>query len=160
MKKSILYILLVSLAFISCKTKTEEILETNQSVVQDYAQIFSKVEADSLSKKIIDFELFSTNEICVYTIDSIPNNESALYYATKIANNLGVGKKEKDNGLLILISKYDRQIGIATGYRTENIFTDYMCKTIIENTIVPQFKNGNYYEGINNALDSIMTKWK
>ncbi|MBP0903213.1 TPM domain-containing protein [Mariniflexile gromovii] len=160
MKKTILYILIVSLVIISCKTKTEEFSETNQSVVQDYAQIFSKTETDSLSKKIIDFEQFSTNEICVYTIDSIPNDETALYHATKIAEDLSVGKKEKDNGLLILISKYDRQIAIATGYSTEKIITDYMCKTIIENTIVPQFKNGNYYEGINNALDSIMTKWK
>ncbi|MFG6687780.1 TPM domain-containing protein [Mariniflexile sp. HNIBRBA6329] len=160
MKKIIIYILFVATVFVSCKTKTEEFSGISQSVVQDYAQIFSKTETDSLSKKIIDFEQFSTNEICVYTIDSIPNDETALYYATKIANNLGVGKKEKDNGLLILISKYDRQIGIATGYSTEKIFTDYMCKTIIESTIVPQFKNGNYYEGINNALDSIMTKWK
>jgi uncharacterized protein len=92
MKKTILFIALVSLFVVSCKTKTEEFSETNQFVVQDYAEIFSKTETDSLSKKIMDFEQFSTNEICVYTIGSIPNEETALYYATKMAHKLGVGK--------------------------------------------------------------------
>ncbi|MEN3324996.1 TPM domain-containing protein [Mariniflexile soesokkakense] len=159
MKKNIIHILLVSFVIVSCKTKNKEVIHINQSVVQDYASIFSEFERDSLSKKIIDFENYSTNEICIYTIDSIPNNETALYYATKMANQLGVGKKEKDNGLLILISKYDRQIEIATGYSTEKILTDNMCKTIIDSTIVPQFKNRYYYEGINNALDSIIKRW-
>ncbi len=92
--------------------------------------LFSNAEKDSLSQKIINYEASSTNEIFVYTIDSLPENTSALDHATNIAEGLGVGKKEKDNGLLILISKYDRQLAIATGKGTEKIITNYMSQVI------------------------------
>ena len=157
MKRKFVTYLLAIFVFSSCKTKHNS--ELNQEVVQDYALMFSQTEKEALTTKIINYELASTNEICIYTIDSLPKNTKAIYYATNIANNLGVGKKEKDNGLLILISKYDRQLAIATGKSTEKIITDYMCKIIIDSTIVTEFKKGKYFNGINNALDSIIDKY-
>ncbi|WP_299549345.1 YgcG family protein [Seonamhaeicola sp.] len=159
MKKFLLFISLFTLIY-SCKTNSQNTLEFNQKVVQDNALLFSKEEVLSLTNKIIDYEATSTNEICIYTLDSLPKNFTALQYATKVANQFGVGKKEKDNGLLILVSKYDRQISIATGYGTEKILTDDYCKGIIDNIIVPEFKNGLYYQGIDKVLDSIIKDWK
>jgi len=113
-----------------------------------------------LTRKIIDFEEKTTNEIAIITIDSLPNGTSSMYHATQLANKLGVGKKDKNNGLLILISKNDQHIALATGYGTETILTDSICKKIIETTIIPKFKNGYYYKGIDVALDSIFIKWR
>lgn len=159
-EKTIQTYLLLFLITFSCKNNTDVPLKTNQAVVQDYTSLFSNTEKSALAQKIIDYESSSTNEICIYTIDSLPKNTKSLYYATEIANKLGVGKKEKDNGLLILISKYDRQINMATGYSTEKIITDRICKSIIDSTIVPKFKDKEYYHGVNNALDSIIKFWK
>ncbi|AUC83422.1 YgcG family protein [Lacinutrix sp. Bg11-31] len=147
------------LVLISCKKNTKEAF-VNQVVIQDNSDFFTKTEEQKLSEKIINYEKLSTNQICVYTIDSVPNNETALYHASNLANSLGVGTKEKNNGLLILISRYDRKMAIATGYGTEKIITDPIAKTIIEQTIVPRFKDSLYFEGINNGLDSIIKKWK
>ncbi len=161
MKKVISISILFVLVFISCKTKTNDAVKThNQSVVQDLASMFSPNEKDSLTSKIIDYEASSSNEICVYTLDSLPQNTTAIYYATQIANTLGVGKKDKNNGLLILISKYDRELAISTGYATEKVLTDYKCKVIIDSIIVPKFKNDEFYNGINNALDEIILQWQ
>lgn len=159
MKRICITYLILVFALSSCKTNTNNNSTLNLAVVQDYALLFSNSEKDSLTQKIINYEAYSTNEICVYTIDSLPKNTKAIYHATTIANKLGVGKKEKNNGLLILISKDDNQIAIATGKATEEILTDYMCKIIIDSTIVPKFKKGDYFYGINNALDSIIKKW-
>lgn len=156
--KSILF-LIIFFVLCACKTNTNNTTTFNQAVVQDYALLFSDSEKNSLTQKIINYEAYSTNEICIYTIDSLPKNTKTIYHATTVANNLGVGKNEKDNGLLILISKYDKQLAIATGKGTEKIITDYMCKVIIDSTIVPEFKKEDYFSGINNAIDSIIKKW-
>ncbi|TXG34705.1 TPM domain-containing protein [Seonamhaeicola maritimus] len=159
MKKCLLFISFLTI-ILSCKTNSQNHLELSQSVVQDNASFFSKEEVSHLTNKIIDYEATSTNEICIFTLDSLPKNFTALQYATKIGAELEIGKKEKDNGLLILISKYDRQIGIATGNGTEKILTDDYCKQIIDIIIVSEFKNGLYYKGIDKALDSIINDWK
>lgn len=160
MRKSFLLLCFWIIILSSCKSNTNNNSTFNQAVVQDYALLFSNSEKNSLTQKIINYESSSTNEICVYTIDSLPKNTKAIYHATNIAEHLGVGKKEKDNGLLILISKYDRQLAIATGKGTEKIITDYMCKVIIDSTIVPKFKKGEYYIGIDSALSRIIKKWE
>lgn len=158
--KNNLFIITLLTVLVSCKTKTNSTTLKNQAVVQDYANFFSKEQKGSLTSKIINYEASSSNEICVYTLDSIPNTSSAHLYATLLANRLGVGKKEKNNGVLVLISKYDREIAIATGLETEKFLTDYKCKIIIDSTIVPKFKKNEFYKGMNNAIDSIITMWK
>lgn len=167
--KKVLYILSLIIFFSSCKLKKEDASSYNyapyneqQSVVYDLSNLFSTKEKDSLTKRIIDYEKATTNEIAIATFDSIPKNTTTLRYATDIAQKWGIGKMDtnNDNGLLILISRFDRQMAIATGLGTENILTDSICNKIIDKTIIPHFKKGNYYEGVNSGLDSIIKTWK
>ncbi|WP_336065350.1 TPM domain-containing protein [Mesoflavibacter sp. CH_XMU1404-2] len=154
------FIFVLALVFcISCKTKPQQNSKHNQAVVQDYADIFSKVEEDSLTNFILNYEKLTTNEICVMSIDSLPENTKALKYATDIGQNLGVGKADKNNGLLLLIAKSDRQVAFATGYGTETVLTDSVCYHLIESTLIPNFKNQLYYQGVRQVLDSVKTKW-
>jgi len=69
-------------------------------------------------------------------------------------------KKKKNNGLLIALSKNNRELCISTGIGTRKIITDSICQNIVDFTIIPEFKNKNYYQGINNALETIIYKWK
>lgn len=157
MKK--LCIITCLLLVVSCNNNTSK-TSISDAVVQDYNDLFTATEEQKLSEKIINYEKLTTNQICIYTIDSIPNNEKILYHATTLAQKLGVGIKEKDNGLLILISYYDRDMAIATGYGVEKVITDSIAKTIIKQTIVPRFKDSLYFEGVTIGLDSIISKWK
>ncbi len=165
--RKVLYILSFLLLLSSCKTKKEDTSTYNylpqneqQSVVYDLSNLFSTKEKDSLTKRILNYEKVTTNQIAIATFDSIPKNTTTLRYATDIANYWGVGTKETNNGLLILISRYDREMSIATGLGTEKILTDLICSKIIDRTIIPHFKQDKYYNGVNSGLDSIIAKWK
>ncbi|TDY14160.1 TPM domain-containing protein [Meridianimaribacter flavus] len=165
MKKTIVLLFII---FISCKGHQPERknpfshLPKNeqQNIISDFSNLFSFEEENALSHKIADYESTTTNQIVIITIDSIvPNHLSIQEYAIEIGNYWGVGQYKKDNGLIIAICKPQKQVAIATGYETEKTLTDSICQDIINTSMLPFFKKENYYQGINNALDSIIKKW-
>lgn len=163
--KKVPYLILVSIILFGCKdTKNTSVSpyipkNVNQSVVCDTSNLFTQSEHDSLTQKILDFEKQTTNQAAVLTVDSIPKNEDILYFGTQVAESWGIGTKGKNNGLLITISKYDREIAISTGLGTEKTISDYECQMIIDNIMVPEFKSGMYYKGVSKALDSLFILW-
>lgn len=160
-------ITVVFFLFLNCKetrTETSSIsfyipANKSQNVVVDLSNLFSSNEIESLAHKIIQHEKSTTNEIAILTIDSLPNNINIQPYGTQVSNSWGVGKKEKDNGLLITISKFDRKVAISTGLSTEKMISDFECKVIIDSIMIPQFKTNDYYKGVNKALDSLFILW-
>jgi len=71
------------------------------------------------------------------------------------AEKWGIGDKDKDNGIFILLAKDDRKINISTGDGTEHLMTDAMSHLIIEREIIPYFKKNDYYGGLNRGTDAI-----
>ncbi len=123
--RNLLYLLVIFLVFnFGCKQaknapNSSYLPENpNQSVVYDTSNLFTQQERDSLTKKILHFEKLTTNQAAVLTVHSIPKNENIQYFSTKVAESWGIGSKEKNNGLLISISKYDRKVAISTGLGT------------------------------------------
>lgn len=122
--------------------------------VNQYVNLFSKREIASIDNAILrNFDTTGV-EIVVVVIDNtegMPVNE----FADWIGQNWGVGDKEQDNGIVILISIEDRKMAIQTGYGIEQYINSYLAKTIIDNDITPYFKRSDYYGGVMNGLDSI-----
>lgn len=128
--------------------------------VSDHAMMFSEEERNILEEFLTNYEIKTTNEIAVITFDSIPIKDNDIHlYTTKIANEWGVGKAIKNNGLTIGISKYDRAIAISTGLGTEKILTDYVCKQTLLEIIIPELKNEAYYKGVKKGLDTLTYIW-
>ena len=100
------------------------------------------------------------NDRVVVTIDSINPYSDIQKMATDLGKYWGVGTAEKDNGLIILLCKPCQKIGIATGFGTELVLIDQICKQVIDKTIIPEFKNGDFYSGIKNGVTELITKWK
>lgn len=125
-----------------------------QSYVNDYAGIMKasdKIEAEKLLKSLED----STGvQFVVLTIPSL-NGYSLEDFSIQTAEKNKIGKKGKDNGILLLVSLADRKIRIETGYGIEETLTDTKCGLIIRNIIVPEFRNGNYSKGILYAARNI-----
>ncbi len=159
MKRIILVFIGIALVISCKKTKPLVIIEQNHftAIVNDFSRIFTQSQRDSLTIKIIQFESKTTNEIAIITLDSIDGDIGV--YATHLANKIGIGKKDKDNGVLILLVKPLRQVWIGTGYGTEKILTDSVCKVIIDTKMISEFKKGNFYKGIDIAVDEIILKW-
>ncbi len=122
--------------------------------VIDYADMLSTSEEEFLNSKLINHYNNTSTEILIITINSLEGaNENMV--AAKIGEDWGIGEKEKDNGIVILVSKKDRKISIQNGYGTNIYLTAGIAKQIITNDITPYFKQGNYYNGIDNGINSI-----
>ena len=142
--------------------ENDSVLKFPKSIgyVNDFENVFTSEQRIKLDKRIAAYELETTNEIAIVTIDSIIPYENINDFATDLSNEWGIGKREKDNGLLILFSKSLREIRISTGLGTEKILTDEICKSVIDKTIIPEFKNGDYYNGIEKGLSELIILWE
>ena len=128
--------------------------------VNDYENIFTVEQLEKLTLMIREFEKETTNQIAIVSINSIGKYSDFDQFAIDLSNYNGVGQKEKDNGLTIVFSKNLKKIRISTGLGTEKILTDEICKKVIDQTIIPEFKNGEYYNGIEKGIAELIKKWK
>lgn len=129
-------------------------------IINDYGQIFTELQRTELSKILYDYDIETTRQIVVVTVGSIKPYNNIQKFATDLGQTWGVGTAEKNNGLTIVVCKPCRQIGIATGTGTELILTDEICKKIIEEKIIPDFKKGEFYNGIKTGVIELIEKWK
>lgn len=150
----------------ACKTKPDKIEKSFDSLpepigaVSDYANLFTKPQIDSLTKIITNFEIKTTNQIAIITVNDIKPYTDFNLFSVDISESFGIGQKDKDNGLSIVIAKNLRKIRISTGYRTEKIVDDWFCKKTIDSVILPEFIKDDYFKGIKNGLNHIITHWK
>ena len=125
----------------------------------DYEHIFTSEQISELDSIIGKFEQETTNEIAIITIDSSwTTKERFDSLVLTIANDWGVGKKGLNNGIVIGISTGLRKIRINNGYGIETKLTDAETKKVIDDTILPEFKNGNYFKGTKNGVLALMQK--
>lgn len=125
-----------------------------QTSVYDYTNLFSPAEKSSLEEKLIKYSDTTSTQIVIATINST-EGENIDYLGTKWAHAWGIGQAKEDNGVFILLAKGDRKISIKTGYGVEHLLTDAMSKRIIEQDIIPYFKQEDYYGGLNRGADAI-----
>lgn len=124
--------------------------------VNDFGQILSTSFRQELETDLQDFEKETTAEIAVVTIDSLKGS-SIEDYAVRLFEDWKIGKKEKDNGLLILIAKEERKIRIEVGYGLEPVITDGRAGKIIREKMTPVFKKSDYDGGVRQAIEEIKT---
>lgn len=93
-------------------------------------------------------------EIVVVAVDNLDDIE-VNDFATKLFENWGIGKSDKNNGLLILISKEDRKVAFRTGYGMEGVLPDIICGRIIREDMAPYFREGDYDSGTLVAISKI-----
>lgn len=128
-------------------------------IINDYDNLFTTIQINELSDIINNYNLKTTRQIVLVTIDSITPYTDIQKYATDLSNYWGVGTSEKNNGLTILLCKSCKKITIVTGTDTQLILTDEICKKVIDETIIPEFKQGNYYTGIKNGILELINMW-
>ncbi|HEX8574712.1 MAG TPA: TPM domain-containing protein [Flavobacterium sp.] len=125
--------------------------------VNDYEGLYTEEQEAGLNKTINKFEAETTIEIAIVTIDTLKVSKNKFEdLSLHIATTWGVGKKNKDNGILIAISKGYRVMRIQNGNGIEKIITDEETKQIIDNYFILAFKMGNYFEGTLNGLQELI----
>ena len=129
-------------------------------IFNDYDSIFSPSQRKELSDIIYNYNIKTTRQIVVVTIDSISPYSNIRKYATDLGRYWGVGGTGKNNGLIIVMCNPCRKIGIATGTGTQLVLTDEICKEVIDNTIIPEFKKGEFYSGLKKGVIELIARWK
>ena len=123
-------------------------------LVTDQAGVLSASELQTLEQKLVALDDSSSNQIAVVLIKTL-NDRPIEEYATKLFREWGIGNKKTNNGILLLVAVDDRKIRIETGYGLEGAIPDVTADAIIRNVIRPEFKQQNYYKGLDNAVDAL-----
>lgn len=123
--------------------------------VVDEANVLSNETAQQLESILKAHEDSTTNQIVVLVIPSL-NGEILEEYSLKVAETWAIGQKGTDNGVLLLIAIEDRKMRIEVGYGLEGDLTDALASRIIRNEIAPNFRQGDYDQGITAGVNGII----
>lgn len=129
-------------------------------LVNVFAKDFMTAEQIAgLESKLVAYDDSTSNQITVVVVEDL-KGFSAADYAIALGRKWGVGNKDFNNGVVLLVStgggEGNRDVFIAPGYGLEGAVTDIIANTIIENDIIPNFRAGNYYRGLDEATDAII----
>jgi len=113
--------------------------------VNDFAGVFSGEQKATLEQKLVTFEKETSNEITVVTIKAL-DGDTIENFAVKLFEDWEIGKKDKDNGVLVLLAMDDRQMRIEVGYGLEGALTDAQSFWIINKIMKPAFQQENDIE--------------
>lgn len=147
------------LLFASCNFASAQFPEKPQPprLINDFANFLSLDEQNALEKKLVAFNDSTSIQISIVTITDLGPYDISDY-AFQLGEKWGIGIKQKNNGILIVAAKQQREVFIATGYGVEDVLPDAICKRIVERIIIPNFKNGNFYGGFDKATDEIIAR--
>ena len=128
-------------------------------LVNDKLKLLSDIQRETLEQKLVDFEKRSSNQIAIYTTDDMSGMDVGDY-ATQILRKWGVGGKENNNGVVLIVYRNKdntaRKVFITTGYGLEGVLPDYTCSEIVNAELIPNLKGGDYYAALNNGTDAII----
>jgi len=125
-----------------------------QTSVYDYADVLNPTEEKELENKLIRYSDSTTTQIVVITVEDI-KGEAIGILTPRWAQEWGIGQAKEDNGILILLAKTEREIYIAPGYGVEDRLTAGITGELTRNIIIPEFKAGSYYNGLDKGADAI-----
>ncbi|MGB8194961.1 MAG: TPM domain-containing protein [Chitinophagaceae bacterium] len=128
-------------------------------LVNDYVGLLTPDQRDSLEKKLVAYDDTTSNQIAIVIMESIGNADPGDY-ASELGRKWGVGGKEFNNGVVILITtgggSGNRHVFISPGYGLEKAIPDITAKEIVDYELIPRLREGNYYRGLNNAANGII----
>jgi uncharacterized protein len=128
-------------------------------LVNDFTGMLTPEQGGALEKKLVDFDRSTSTQIVVATVSDLQGLDPSDY-AARLFEAWGIGRKGKDNGILILVKPKTEesagQVFISTGYGVEGAVPDVLAGRIVDGEILPAFREGNYYQGLDRAVDALM----
>ena len=151
-----LFAVCVMLLFVACNLRAELItIPVLKTRVTDLTQTLTSGQQSQLEEKIKAFELEKGSQIAILILPST-KPEEIEQYNIRVVDAWKLGRKKQDDGILILVAKDDHKMRIEVGRGLEGAIPDLIAKRIISEVMIPSFKQGDFYGGINNATDKLM----
>ena len=124
-------------------------------LVNDFAGLFTAAQQEELEQRLVAFNDSTSNVICVVTVADLEGYDVAEY-AYEIGDQWGVRDKDHNNGIVLLVKPKNEtsgEVNIQVGYDLEAAIPDATAKKIIENEMIPHFKENDYYGGVTAAIE-------
>ena len=122
--------------------------------VVDQARLLDDPTETAVTQKLAALEADTGDQLVVVTIDSLQGYEIEDY-GYRLGRHWGIGQKDGDNGVLLIIAPNERKVRIEVGYGLEPILTDALSAQIIQTRALPAFRTGGYRQGISDTVDAI-----
>jgi uncharacterized protein len=127
----------------------------SQGYVSDFAGVLDAAGRTELEALLRHTEVQTTAEIAVVTVSSL-DGMTVEEYASRLFAAWGIGKKGKDNGVLVLVAPTDRKIRIEVGYGLESVLPDGLAGEVIRTDFLPRFRDGDYRGGIQQGVNHVI----
>lgn len=128
-------------------------------LVNDYVGVMTASQQQNLERKLVDFDRQTSTQIAVVVLPDLQGYEPADF-AQRLHEKWGVGRSGKDNGILVLVKPKTPdsrgEVFISVGYGLEGVVPDITAGRIIDTEMLPAFREGDYYQGIDRATDVLM----
>lgn len=129
-------------------------------LVNDFAQFLSANEIRQLEGKLRNFNDQTSTQIYIVTVSDL-NELAPQDYASRLGEKWGIGQKGKDNGIVILVKPKTTaskgEVFISTGYGLEGAVPDAIARRIVDNEIIPAFKSGDFFKGLDDAVNVLFS---
>lgn len=157
MKRIINLLVLFSLLAIVVQGQNVPKKPVLQRLVNDYTNTLTNDQKGTLERKLVAYDDSTSNQVVVVIVPTL-EDYAPVDYATKLGREWGVGNVKTNNGVILLVSMEpkNRQIFIAPGYGLEGAIPDITAKSIIEDVILPQFKQDHYFTGLDLGTTALM----
>jgi uncharacterized protein len=153
-KINIAFFITILLAQVAFSQFTIPVKPKLQTSVYDYANLLTSEQKSALESKLIQYSDSTSTQIVVVTVETI-NGEDIGILTPKWAHEWGIGQAKEDNGVLMLLANKERKIWIAPGYGVEHKLTAGITGELVRNIIIPEFKKGDFYGGLDKGSDAI-----
>jgi uncharacterized protein len=127
-----------------------------QGRITDLTGTLNEAQRRELDARIAAFEARRGSQIAVLLLPTT-KPEEIEQYAIRVAEAWKIGRKKVDDGLILVVAKDDRRLRIEVGYGLEGAIPDSMAKRVIEERITPRFKAGDFYGGIRDGVDQLIS---
>jgi uncharacterized protein len=164
MKKTIMNYLITGLlsTLISIPVFSQDLPEkpVPPRLVNDFAGMLTNQEVNALEQKLDLFNDSTTTQISIVTVSDLGGYDKSDF-AQRLAEKWGIGQRGRNNGVLILVKPKTGtskgEVHIASGYGLEGVIPDIVCGEIVDYEILPSFRSGDYYGGLDRAVNTLMS---
>ncbi len=133
---------------------------TPERLVNDLTQTLQRNEINQLERKLAQFSNRTSNQILVFVTNDLQGYD-VVEYGDLIGEKWGVGQQDFNNGIVVLVKPKTAaergQVRISVGYGLDGAIPDAITNRIIDHEMIPSFKQNDYYSGIDNSLNVLMS---
>ena len=123
--------------------------------VVDLAHVLDQRTVDALTRQLADHEAETSNQVVVVILSSL-KDDTIEQWGRALLNGWGIGQRDKNNGVVLVVAPLERRLRIEVGYGLEDKLSDRAAADIIQNEIIPRFKGGDTKGGITAGVNAIL----